>query len=100
MATYADLYIAAGDGAQAALRKQIVVALSIKANLIAKLATVTPAQKTWAIDALKNPVNYLPMLLNYILAEYNTATIAVISAATDAQVQTAVNAAVDTLLGV
>ena len=100
MATYLELYTASGGGAQANLRQQLLVAITVKANVIAKLATPTANQRAFAIAALRDPVSYLPMLLNYILAEYNTATIAVISAATDAQVQTAVNAAVDTLLGV
>lgn len=98
MATYLELYAAADGAAQQDLRKKILVAISVKANLLAK-ATPTAAQKAWATDALANPVSYQQTLLNYILADYNGQTIAVISAATDAQVQTAVNAAVDTLLG-
>lgn len=98
MATYQALYDAIG--AAPTLDKQIQVALAIKANVLAKSATPTAAQKAFAIAALKNPAEYLPTIRNYIFADYNTVAISAITAATDAQVQAAVNAAVDTLLGV
>jgi len=97
MALYLDLYNAIGN---ATLDKQIQIALMIKANSIAKVSTPTVAQKTFAVAALSNPVTYLPAIRNYIFAEYNTQTVATIMSATDLQVQTAVTAAVDTLLGV
>jgi len=100
MATYAELYAISRDGTQTALTQKIIVALSIKANIIAKLATPTAAQKTFAINALGEPTKYLDTILNYILAEYSASTPTVITGATDAQVQTAVNAAIDTLLSV
>lgn len=78
---------------------KITVALMVKANLLAKAAP-SAAQKDFAVAALRDPGTYLVTVLNYILADYNTATVAAITGATDAQVQTAVNAAVDTLLGV
>ena len=99
MATYLELYTASGASALVNLQQQIVVAIAIKANTIAHSTTPTTSQKAWAMAALQSPKNYLQTVLNYILAEYNTSTIAVISEATDAQVQAAVNAAVDTLLG-
>src|SRR5574340_1620934 len=99
MATYLQLNDAVGASTLDPLRKQILVAVMIKANTIAKLATPTAAQKAFAVAALADPTAYLATLLNYILAEYNMQTIATIQAATDTQVQTAVNAAVDTLLG-
>ena len=85
------------------LRKKIGRAITIKANAIAKNAQATSGAKTWAIAALADPTAYLPTLLNYILAEYNTVTMTAILAAPDSgadSVQAAVNAAVDTLLGV
>ena len=96
MATYIDLY----DAVLVPLEKQIMVALSIKANVIAKSANPTAAQRAFAVAALRDPVTYLHTVKNYILAEYNTASLSVILGATDAQVQAAVNSAVDTLLGV
>lgn len=99
MAIYTDLFAIIGSSAAESLRQKIVVGIAIKANLLAK-ATPTEAQKAWAKDALAHPTNYLPLVLNYIVADYNAATISAITNATDSQVQTAVNAAVDTLLGV
>jgi hypothetical protein len=100
MAAYTDLYALIGGGAIEPLRQKILVALAIKANALAKLASPTAAQKAFAIAALTNPQQYLGFTLNYILAEYNTVATSAITGATDAQVQTAVGAAVDTLLGV
>jgi hypothetical protein len=98
MATYTDLHALRGSGTADALKQKIAVAIAIKANLLAK-ATPTATQKEWAKAALANPEAYLAAIMNYILADYNTSTTATITGATDAQVQTAVNAAVDTLLG-
>lgn len=100
MPTYLDLHALRGANTLDPLRQKINVAIAIKANVLAKLPTPTPKQREWAIAALGNPEAYLPMVLNYILADYNTATTAAITGATDTQVQNAVNAAVDTLLGV
>lgn len=100
MATYTELYDIYGQATLDPLKKKIITAAVIKANVITKLSTPTAAQKQWAISTLAAPENALKSLLNFILAEYNTATLATISGATDASVQTAVNNAVDTLFGV
>lgn len=99
MATYIELHNLRGSETLATLRQKINVAIAIKANVLAK-ATPNAAQGAWAKSALANPDSFQELVLNYILAEYNTATTAVIAAATDEQVQTAVNAAVSTLLEV
>lgn len=99
MAAYTDLHALLGSTTLDALRQKIIVAIAIKANVIAKSASPTAAAKAFATAALAEPGNYLPTILNYILAEYNTSTTTAITGATDAQVQTAVNAAIDTLLG-
>jgi hypothetical protein len=98
MAIYSDLYALVGGYEIEPIRQKVLVALSIKANALAK-TNPTDAQKKFAVSALTNPGQYLTFTINYILAEYNTVHIAAIIGATDAQVQTAVNAAVDTLLG-
>ena len=98
MAIYSDLSAAIGSAQFEPLREQIIMAISVKAYTIAISTTPTAAQVAWAKSALADPGGYLKLLLNYIVAQYNTQTVAVIAAATDAQVQTAVNAAVDTLL--
>jgi len=99
MATYAELLDLASSSSIVGLRKRIVMAVLVKANIVAKAATPTAAARAWAQQALQNPQQYEQNMLNYILAEYNTQTTSAITNATDAQVQTAVNAAVDTLLG-
>ena len=100
MATYVELHAIRNSVAVAPLMQKISIAVAIKANLIAKLPTPTPAQKAWALAALANPESQQQIVLNYILADNNTATSVAITGAADATVQTAVNAAVDTLLGV
>lgn len=99
MATYIELQTLRGGSNVDGLSQKIAIAICIKANLLAK-ATPTAAQREWARAALASPENYIGVVLNYILADYNTATVGAITGASDAQVQTAVNAAVDTLLGV
>lgn len=100
MATYTELHALRGADTITALRQKITVALAIKANTIAKLPTPSAAQKAFAVAVLANPEIYLPTVLNYVLAEYSASATSAITGATDAQVQTAVNATVDTLLGV
>lgn len=97
MASYVALYDAAGIPQ---LDKQIQIALVIKANALSKIPTPTVAQKAFIITCLGNPAEYLVTVRNYIFAEYNTALVSALSTATDIQVQTAVNAAVDTILGI
>jgi hypothetical protein len=100
MATYIELNNLRGDPNASVLRQKISVAIAIKANALAKLPTPTTAQKDWAKVALANPENYNGILLNYILADNAVAAVGAITGATDEQVQTAVDAAVDTLLSV
>lgn len=99
MATYIELHNLRGSSSLSPLRQRINVAIAIKANTLSK-SSPTAAQGAWAKSALANPEASQEIVLNYILAEYNTATTAVIVAATDEQVQTAVNAAVSILLEV
>jgi|WetSurMetagenome_2_1015567.scaffolds.fasta_scaffold173659_4 hypothetical protein len=98
MASYTELYALNGTVAAEPLRQKVLVALCVKANALAK-ASPTAAQKAFAVGALRDPASYLSQVFNYILADYGALTTAAITGATDAQVQTAVNAAVDTLLG-
>ena len=100
MATYTELHNLRGSATVTALRQKISVAIAIKANLLAKLPTPTAPQVAFAKAALANPDSYQEIVLNYILADYNSQTTAAITGASDAAVQTAVNVAIDTLLGV
>lgn len=99
MATYTELHALRGAASTEPLKQKIAVAIAIKANAIAKLASPTAGQKAWAVSALADPGKDAGTVLNYILAEYNTQATGVITGASDANVQAAVNAAVDTLLG-
>lgn len=99
MATYLELQALQGATQAEPLRLKITTAIMIKANALAKSPTPTVAQKEWAKAALANPGAYVPTLLAYIIGEYNTLAIGAITGAADVDVQTAVNAAVDTLLG-
>lgn len=97
MATYSQLQALRGSASLQPLRDQVLIALAIKANTLSK-ATPTAAQKAFASAALSNPSIYLDTIISYLLAEYNGQATTAITGATDAQVQTAVNAAVDTIL--
>lgn len=99
MATYTELHALRGAATTEPLKQKIAVAIAVKANTIAKLQTPTSGQKAWAVSALADPNKDVGLVLNYILAEYNTQNASVITGASDANVQAAVNAAVDTLLG-
>ena len=99
MATYIELHTLRGSESIAALRQKISVAIAIKANALAKAAP-NATQKVWAKAALAAPEDFQDIVLNYILAEYSASATSAITGATDAQVQTAVNAAVTTLLEV
>ena len=98
MATYLELHGLRGTLGADQLMQKIAVGVCIKANALAK-ATPTTIQKDWAKSALTNPDAYVGIILNYILAEYNTASVTTILGASEAQIQGAVDAAVNTLLG-
>jgi hypothetical protein len=100
MATYTELYALWGSNSASTLRQKISVAIAIKANAIAKSANPTDAQKTFAKAALADPDQYQQAVFNYILAEYNAQATSAIIGATDAQVQAAVDATINTLLAV
>lgn len=100
MAIYTDLYALWGNNTANTLRQKISVAIAIKANAIAKSASPTDAAKAFARAALADPDQYQQTVLNYILAEYSGQTTSAITGATDAQVQAAVDAAVNILLAV
>lgn len=99
MATYAELYALKTQDTSATQQK-IIVAILKKAQLIAADNAATAQQNAWALQALGNPESYQRTAWNYILGQYSAATVAQITGANDADVQTAVNAVVDTLLGV
>lgn len=95
MATYAELYDLRSDSS---LRNKVAVAVAIKAQSLLDGGSPTSAQVTWAGEALRNPVGKAGELLNYVLAANNDATAGQITSATDAAIQTNVNAAVDAIV--
>lgn len=100
MATYQELHALRGLPASDPLKQKIAVAVVIKANVLAKSVSPTPAQKAWALSALANPLKDAETVFNYILGEYNAQAVSVITGASDGVVQAAVDATVDKLLGV
>lgn len=95
MATYAELYDLRSNSA---LLNRIVVATTIKAQLLIDLATPTADQIAWASTAISNPEDKAGELFNYVLAKNSTLTVSQINAATDSAIQNQINAAVDAII--
>lgn len=95
MATYLELFALRSDSD---LNDKIAVAVAKKAQAIIDEATPTAAEIAWANEAINNPVAKAGTLINYVLAANSEATPAQITGASDASIQTNVNAAVDALI--
>jgi hypothetical protein len=94
MATYISLVAEAGADV---LRQQIKMAISVSAMTITNEAAGTTNHANrllWAKNALGNPDAEVNRVVWHVLASNAASTIAQINAATDAQVQTAVDLAV------
>ena len=98
MATLEELHSMDGTTGLQALKNKIVVAVAIKAEAIAELASPTVQQIEWAKSALNNPRSVADQIINYVVADNAAASTSEITGATDAAIQTAVDAAVDNLL--
>jgi len=96
MATYAELLQASGDST---LIGKVRVACVISADGIRANAGATAPQKTWAKAIFDDPESGQRAVLWSVLAQNKAATLAQILGSTDAQVQTAVDAAVPLLTG-
>lgn len=81
-----------------ALVDKITGALLIEANLLVA-GTPSTAQMEWAKEVFQDAGRYRSAALGAVVAANNTATVAQIQGASDAQVQTAVHAVVPTLVG-
>lgn len=95
MATYDELLTAAEHEG---LNKRVRVACVIAADAICnELATVTNHinRMLWAKSVFQNPQSEAQRMLWAVLAQNKAATLAAITGANDAAVQTAVNNAVD-----
>ena len=95
MATYFELKTLRDDSD---LQDRVSVAIVKKGQAL--LAGVTPsaAQVTWAIDAINAPEGKMPGMLNYVLGANSSNTVAQIQAASDATLQTNVDAAADAII--
>lgn len=96
MATYTELYNELQEDAQ--LRDKVAIACCKKAQTIVDLSTPTADQLNWANAVLQNPAGAAMKLLPYVLAANSSATVAQIQSASDATIQTNVNAAADKLI--
>lgn len=100
MATYAELLNIATTSD--ALKQQIKVACIVACDVIRAEAEATPNHANrlaWARATLQNPDGAAAKMVLAVLAQNRAATVAQITNADDATVQTAVNAAVDLLAG-
>ena len=95
MATYSELRALFSNDE---LRHKIEIAVIIAAEAIrSELATVPnhANRLTWAIEAFNQPAAVANKMMMAVLAGNAAATVAQITGATDAAIQTKVNAAVD-----
>jgi len=94
MATYTELYDLRNDSE---FRNKVAVAVVIAAE--EKLSgTPTTAEAQWAVNAISNPGEVAKQVINLVLAANNSATPTQILEATDAAIQTNVDAVVDGLV--
>jgi len=95
MATYAELYTLGEDLTH---RERIAVAVAISASSIMnELPTVDnhAERLKWAAAALNNPGQEAERFVPVVLAENSTATVAQIESATDADILSNVESAID-----
>lgn len=100
MATYAELLTIATTSD--AFKQKVKVACIVACDVIRTESDATPnhaARKVWARGTLNAPDAAAAQMVLAVLAQNRAATVAQITAADDATVQTAVNAAVDLLAG-
>jgi len=94
MATYAELYDLRNNSE---LRNKIAVAVVVAAQ--AKLAgTPSAAEAGWARGVIRSPGSTADAAINLVLAANKTAEVSAITGATDAAIQSNVDAIVDGLV--
>lgn len=100
MASYAELLDIAQTETGATLRQKIEVAVVVACDIIRLEAGATPNHANrliWTQSALRNPAQEAQRLMWAVLAQNRAFSVAQITGADDATVQTAVNAAIDLL---
>jgi len=95
MATYQDLYNLSTDRD---LNDRVTFACVKKAQTLLDGATPTADEVTWAAAAIASPKSKGQEILRYVLGANSASTVAQIQGATDAAIQTNVDAAVDALI--
>jgi hypothetical protein len=97
MASYLELLDASNDDT---LNQRMRVAVVIAAELVRTESTATTnhtARAAWAKTVYADPTAVAHKMIYAVLAQNAAAPLATILAATDASIQTAVNAAIDAL---
>ena len=94
MATYAEIRQLFSNSV---LSEKMEVAVIIAANNLLS-GTETAAQKVWAASVFANPRGEATKAMMAVLATHNALAVSQITGASDATVQTAVNAVVPTLV--
>ena len=97
MATYNELATIQSDPGWQSLQQKIETATAIKAQSVIDAPAPPAARLDWARESIASVRSAANDLRFYVVAANNTATIAQIIGATDAQVQTNIDAAVDAL---
>lgn len=92
MATLTELVTLFSDSA---LRNRVTAAAIIKAQATLANVAAPAGRKAWAETCLASTGNTVDLLFKYIIAQNATAELSAITGASDANVQTAVNAAID-----
>lgn len=99
MATYAEIAAISNDPSWSGLIDKVRVAVAIKAAAVIDSATPPAILLEWAKSAVSNPGPAANAIVYYVVAKNSAAAISAITSASDAAVQTNVNAAVDALYG-
>lgn len=97
MATLAEQYALRRGTDGDNLRTRVSAALAVKAAALIALATPTAKQMAWALETIGGPDAKAQPFLDYLIAANSGLSAGQIAAVPDANLQTAVNAAVDKL---
>ena len=95
MATYTELFDLKNNND---LLNKMFVAVVKKAQLLLDGATPTATEVAWASETLNNPRAVSEKIYMYVLAANSAASVATITGASDATIQSSVNTAVDAII--
>lgn len=95
MATYTELH---AISTEQDILKKVSVACVVKSQALIAGVTPTAEQITWANNTLNDPLARAKVLIHYVLGANKDSTAATIRAASDATLQTNVDAAADALI--